>query len=245
MLKTAYKTDVGRVRSVNEDRIVVKDGVAGCTLAIVADGMGGHQAGDTASQITIELLESALVRVSGELDDAERKARLVDAIREANAKVFEVASGKEHYRGMGTTVTAALADASRVLIGHIGDSRAYYINHETVSQITEDHTLVNELVKTGQLTPDEAAVHPRRNVITRALGTEADVDVDLVFLPWSAGDLLLLCSDGLSNLVPESEMTRTVRGEGTLSEKVDRLVEYALNAGGDDNISVVLIENGS
>ncbi|WP_309121350.1 Stp1/IreP family PP2C-type Ser/Thr phosphatase [Paenibacillus sp.] len=245
MLKTAYKTDVGRVRSVNEDRIVVKDGVAGCTLAIVADGMGGHQAGDTASQITIELLVGALDRVSGDLDDDERKARLVGAIREANAKVFEVASGKEHYRGMGTTVTAALADASRVLIGHIGDSRAYYINHETISQITEDHTLVNELVKTGQLTPDEAAVHPRRNVITRALGTEADVDVDLVFLPWSAGDMLLLCSDGLSNMVPESEMTRTVRGEGTLSEKADRLVEYALNAGGDDNISVVLIENGS
>ncbi|HZG74479.1 MAG TPA: protein phosphatase 2C domain-containing protein, partial [Paenibacillus sp.] len=111
MLKTAYKTDVGRVRSVNEDRVVVKDGVAGGTLAIVADGMGGHQAGDTASQITIELVESALARIQGEMDDAERKARLVGAIREANAKVFEVASGKEHYRGMGTTITAALADA--------------------------------------------------------------------------------------------------------------------------------------
>jgi serine/threonine protein phosphatase PrpC len=243
MLKTAYKTDVGRVRSVNEDRVVVKDGVAGGTLAIVADGMGGHQAGDTASQITIELVESSLRSAGGELDDEARKSRLVEAIRQANAKVFEVASGKDHYRGMGTTITAALADASRVLIGHIGDSRAYYINHESFAQLTEDHTLVNELVKTGQLTPDEAAVHPRRNVITRALGTEADVDVDLAYVKWAPGDMLLLCSDGLTNMVPESELTRTVRGEGTLAEKVDRLVEYALDAGGDDNISVVLIHN--
>jgi len=245
MLKTAYKTDVGRVRSVNEDRVVVRDGVAGGMLAIIADGMGGHQAGDTASQITIELVERSLLRIEGELDDAEREARLVDAIREANAKVFEVASGKEHYRGMGTTVTAALADASRVLIGHIGDSRAYYINHHRFAQVTEDHTLVNELVKSGQLTPDEAAVHPRRHVITRALGTEADVDVDLAYVPWSPGDMLLLCSDGLSNLVPDAELSRTLRGEGTLDEKVERLVDYALNAGGDDNISVVLIENVS
>jgi len=243
MLKAAYKSDVGRVRAVNEDRVVVRDGVAGCTLAIVADGMGGHQAGDTASQITIELVEEALRRIEGEPDEAEREARLVEAIREANAKVFEVASRKEHYRGMGTTVTVALANESRVLIGHIGDSRAYFINHEQFAQITEDHTLVNELVKTGQLTPDEAAVHPRRNVITRALGTEADVNVDLSYVQWKPGDMLLLCSDGLSNLVPEEELTRTVRGEGTLGEKVDRLVEYALDAGGDDNISVVLLAN--
>lgn len=243
MLKAAFKSDVGLVRTVNEDRVVVKNGVAGGSFAIVADGMGGHQAGDTASQITIELVEEALQQAAGGLSDAESEAYLIEAIRQANAKVYEIASVKEHYRGMGTTVTAALANDSRVIIGHIGDSRAYYINHEQFMQITEDHTLVNELVKTGQLTPGEAAVHPRRNVITRALGTDADVDVDLARLPWKSGDVILLCSDGLSNLVPEEELARIVRGEGSLIEKVDRLVEYALQAGGDDNITVVLLSN--
>ncbi|HZG58381.1 Stp1/IreP family PP2C-type Ser/Thr phosphatase [Paenibacillus sp.] len=243
MLKAAYKSDIGRVRSVNEDRVVVKDGVAGGTLAIVADGMGGHQAGDTASQITIELVEASLRGIDVALDEDERAARLVDAIRAANAKVYEIASGKEHYRGMGTTITAALVDANRVLIGHIGDSRAYYIHRNEISQITEDHTLVNELVKTGQLTREEAASHPRRNVITRALGTEFDVEVDVSRLPWAPGDVLLLCSDGLSNLISEAELTRTVRGEGTLDEKAERLVASALDAGGDDNITVVLLAN--
>lgn len=243
MLKAAYKTDVGRVRSVNEDRVVVRDGVAGGLLAVVADGMGGHQAGDTASQITVELVEDSLRRFEGAVAKEEREARLVDAIRSANAKIFEIASGKEHYRGMGTTVTAAIADASTVLIGHIGDSRAYFISHDIIQQVTEDHTLVNELVKTGQLTPDEAAVHPRRNVITRALGTEADVEVDTARLAWSPGDMLLLCSDGLTNLVPIEELTRLIRSEGTLDEKAERLVTYALDAGGDDNITVVLVAN--
>lgn len=243
MLRTAYKSDVGRVRTVNEDRVVVKDGVAGGLLAIVADGMGGHQAGDTASQITIEMVEDSLRSAAGRLGEEEREALLVEAIRAANAKVFEIASGREHYRGMGTTVTVALADESSVLIGHIGDSRAYYINHEQFTQLTEDHTLVNELVKTGQLTPDEAAVHPRRNVVTRALGTEAEVDVDVTKRSWSPGDLLMLCSDGLTNKVPPEVLMRLLRSEDSLEEKSEKLVEYALEAGGDDNITVVLIAN--
>jgi len=243
MLKAAFRSDVGRVRTVNEDRVLVVGGVAGGSLAIVADGMGGHQAGDTASQMTIELVQQALEGLSPELPEDERESLIVEAIRRANAKVFEIASMKEHYRGMGTTVTVALADSERVVIGHIGDSRAYFISQAQFEQITEDHTLVNELLKTGQLTPNEAAVHPRRNVLTRALGTDADVEVDVSSRRWKSGDVLLLCSDGLSNLVPEDELRRTVRGEGTLEEKVVRLVDYALNAGGDDNISVVLLSN--
>jgi serine/threonine protein phosphatase PrpC len=243
MLKTAYKSDVGRVRAVNEDRVIVRDGVAGGALAIVADGMGGHQAGDTASQMTIELVQEALQHLPSELEPTDRAALLMEAIRDANAKVYEIASGEEHYRGMGTTVTVAIADSERVVIGHIGDSRAYFINHDEFSQITEDHTLVNELVKTGQITPEEASMHPRRNVLTRALGTDADVEVDISNISWGMGDMLLLCSDGLSNLVPAEDLLRTVRGDGTLDEKVDRLVEYALNAGGDDNITVVLLSN--
>jgi len=247
MLRSAYRTDVGRGRTVNEDRVVVKEGVAGGLLAIVADGMGGHRAGDTASQITIELVEHALreADASGRLGKEEREASLVEAIRQANAKVFEIASLREHYRGMGTTVTVALADEHSVLIGHIGDSRAYYINHEQFTQITEDHTLVNELVKTGQLTPDEAAHHPRRNVVTRALGTQPDVAVDVSHMAWSPGDMLMLCSDGLTNMVPPEVMIRLLRSEESLETKSERLVEYALAAGGDDNITLGLIANES
>lgn len=243
MVKVAYKSDIGRVRSVNEDRVVVRDGMAGGTLAIVADGMGGHQAGDTASQITIEVIGETLAQTGAELTDEEWELRLTEAIREANDKVYQMASEKEHYRGMGTTLTVALANDERVIIGHIGDSRAYYINHQEFAQLTEDHTLVNELVKTGQLSPDEAAVHPRRNVITRALGTDETVEADLFRVSWKAGDKLLLCSDGLSNLVPSDEMIRTVLDDGPLDEKVDHLVHYALEAGGDDNITVVLLSN--
>jgi serine/threonine protein phosphatase PrpC len=243
MLKASFKTDIGRVRSVNEDRVAVADGVAGGMLAIVADGMGGHQAGDTASQITVELIRQALAQPPSEITDTERETRLKEAIRQANAKVFEIASVKEHYRGMGTTVTAAIVDKTRVVIGHIGDSRAYYINHNEFMQITEDHTLVNELVKTGQISQEEAAVHPRRNVITRALGTDAEVEIDVVRFPWKSGDVLLLCSDGLSNLVSEDVLMRTVRSESSLDEKAAHLVQYALDAGGDDNITVVLLSN--
>lgn len=243
MLQAAYKTDQGLVRAVNEDRVLVVSLIAGESIAVVADGMGGHQAGDTASQLTIELVQQSLARLTPELTDEEKEMWLVETLRYANAKVFEIASHREHYRGMGTTVTAALASDQRVIIGHIGDSRAYFINHEECRQITEDHTLVNELVKTGQITADEAAMHPRRNVLMRALGTEADVDVDVVRIDWQVGDVLLLCSDGLSNLVPLEDVIRTVRGEGTLEEKVERLVHYALDAGGDDNITVVLLSN--
>jgi len=243
MLKVAYKTDQGLVRSVNEDRVVVTSGPAGESVAIVADGMGGHQAGDTASQLTIELMLQSLERLSPEMTDGEKESLLLEAIRTANAKVYEIASSKEHYRGMGTTVTAALASDQRIIIGHIGDSRAYFINHNEYRQITEDHTLVNELLKTGQITADEAAVHPRRNVLMRALGTDAYVEVDVVTVPWNRGDVLLLCSDGLSNMVPIHTLVSIVRGEGSLEEKVERMVQNALDSGGDDNITVVLLAN--
>ncbi|MCI3921534.1 Stp1/IreP family PP2C-type Ser/Thr phosphatase [Paenibacillus sp. TRM 82003] len=243
MVRAAYGTDVGRVRSVNEDRVCVAEPPAGVTLAIVADGMGGHQAGDTASQMTVELVREALERLSADAAETEREKRLVEAIEHANAKVFEIAASEEQYRGMGTTLTAALVGESRIVIGHIGDSRAYYINHTECTQVTEDHTLVNELLKTGQLTAEEAAVHPRRNVLTRALGTDENVEVDVVRLRWETGDWLLLCSDGMSNLVPIETMKATVQGPGTMEEKVDRLIAYALEAGGDDNISAVLLYN--
>ncbi len=242
MLKSAQYTDVGLVRTVNEDRAVVCE-VAGCTLAIVADGMGGHQAGDTASQMTVEMLRLSLQSLTPDMPEEERSAALEEAIRQANATVFEMASKKEHYHGMGTTVTAALANGKELMIGHIGDSRAYIINPTECRQLTEDHTLVNELVKTGQISLEEAATHPRRNVLTRALGTDEEVEVDLICCEWQEGDVLLLCSDGLSNHVTERVMQETLLSGMTLQEKAEFLVGSALEAGGDDNITVVLMAN--
>lgn len=242
MLKSAQYTDVGLVRSVNEDRAVICE-MAGCTLAIVADGMGGHQAGDTASQMTVEMLRLSLQSLTPDMPEEERSAALEEAIRQANATVFEMASKKEHYHGMGTTVTAALTDGKELMIGHIGDSRAYIINPAECRQLTEDHTLVNELVKTGQISLEEAATHPRRNVLTRALGTDEEVEVDLIRCEWQEGDVLLLCSDGLSNHVTERVMQETLLSGMTLQEKAEFLVERALEAGGDDNITVVLMAN--
>ncbi|WP_199617844.1 Stp1/IreP family PP2C-type Ser/Thr phosphatase [Paenibacillus alkalitolerans] len=243
MLKSAQKSDVGLGRSVNEDRAVVKADVGGWTLAIVADGMGGHQAGDTASQLTVELVQDELQRLDGGTAAGDWAECLKTAIRKANAKVYEIASKKEHYHGMGTTLTVALADSEQLLIGHIGDSRAYLINRVTVTQLTEDHTLVNELVKSGQITAEEALIHPRRNVVTRALGTDSDVEIDISKVSWTAGDTLLLCSDGLSNTVGYAEMLETLNSDAPLDEKAERLVARALDAGGDDNITVVLLSN--
>jgi serine/threonine protein phosphatase PrpC len=243
MLRSAYKTDVGRVRSVNEDRVVVQPVADDCLLAMVADGMGGHQAGETASQMTAELLTSSLQSSNQPEGITERATMVGEAIRQANARVFEVASMKEHYFGMGTTVTIALVDEKQVVIGHIGDSRAYLINHDEFSQLTEDHTLVNELLKTKQISQNEAAQHPMRNVVTRALGTESTVEVDIANVQWKKGDTLLICSDGLSNMIGPEDLKRTVCSNASIDVKVDQLMTMALQAGGEDNITVVLVSN--
>jgi serine/threonine protein phosphatase PrpC len=242
-MQTAHRTDAGLIRLINEDRAAVRDEWNGFTLAIVADGMGGHQAGEVASQMAIELVEAEMRAVGTDMTVEERKEAVRSAIASANDQVFEFASKQARYQGMGTTVVVALATAEDFVIGHIGDSRAYLISGGTIRQLTEDHSLVNELVKSGQITPEEASAHPLRNVVTRALGTEKQVEVDVVHCPWSTGDIVLLCSDGLSGLVGESEIYEIVTEERDLQWKVDRLVGRALEEGGGDNITVVLLAN--
>jgi protein phosphatase len=240
---TAYRTDAGRVRLINEDSAAVRNQWNGFTLAIVADGMGGHQAGEVASQMAIELVESELKSVDLGMSLAERTEAVRSAIAAANERVFEFASSKSKYQGMGTTVVAALATPNDVIIGHIGDSRAYLVTSGTIRQLTEDHSLVNELVKSGQITPEEAVVHPLRNVVTRALGTERQVEIDMFHCAWQRGDLLLLCSDGLSGLVGEEEILDVLTRKERPDWKVGRLVDLALEEGGGDNITAVLLEN--
>jgi len=238
------RSDIGRVRQVNEDSALtgfINDQLA---FAIVADGMGGHQAGDVASQVAVEAFQRVLQQhvdiVNWSAEDAKRLMRI--AIRQANDEIYSLAKHMTQYHNMGTTIVAALIINQLVVIGHVGDSRAYRINNEQLELLTEDHSLVNALVKSGQLTAEEAEHHPRKNVLTRAIGTEDDIDVDIRILEWKKQDILLLCSDGLSNRVNEEQLHQTVASLDPLEQRADQLIELALQAGGDDNITLILCD---
>lgn len=243
-MKTAYRTDIGRIRLINEDRCVVYNDFNGLLLAIVADGMGGHQAGDVASQMAVEgialnLRESLIDSMTIE----QRKSAVREAIEKTNRTIYQLACSSEQYHGMGTTVVVALADPVSAVIAHIGDSRAYMVNKLGLTQLTQDHSLVNELVRLGQISTEEASVHPRRNWLTRALGTEAVIDVELNDYSWSDKDMILICSDGLSGHVDDSTIWQLLQNEENIEHKVQALINEALESGGDDNITAVLLAN--
>jgi serine/threonine protein phosphatase PrpC len=242
-VNVANKTDIGRIRLVNEDRSIVQNDLNGFVLAIVADGMGGHQAGDIASQMAIEIIQEHLQTIDKEMSVDICEAALHAAIGKANQSIYEFAQSKEQYHGMGTTVVAILANEQFLAIGHIGDSRAYLITEEHIVQLTEDHSLVTELLRSGQITADEAIHHPRRNVLTRALGTDATVEVEVGHYEWKQTNIVLMCSDGLSGQLDDNSFLNILHKEQDLQWKVDQLVAEALQAGGDDNISVILLAN--
>ncbi|TXK85693.1 Stp1/IreP family PP2C-type Ser/Thr phosphatase [Paenibacillus sp. N3.4] len=239
-MKMVSRTDIGKVRLVNEDRAAIHHELNGLSLAIVADGMGGHQAGDIASTMAIEVIEAQLQAIHGGMSAEACKQVLKEAIEKANEKIYEFASQQENYHGMGTTVVAIIASQELLIIGHIGDSRAYKITSESITQLTEDHSLVYELVKNGQITIEEADHHPRRNWITRALGTEPGVEVDLYEFTWRPEETILICTDGLSGLVDASEILKILHTNNKLEDAADQLIRSALDAGGDDNVTVVL-----
>lgn len=243
MMNCVFVTDVGRVRSVNEDCTWVDQLESGYTLAIVADGMGGHQAGDIASRMAVDIITEDLGSLPAGLSAEACGEELKKAILHANEAVFRKASKHVEYHSMGTTVVAGIFAGRDGVIAHIGDSRAYHFRHGQLVQLTDDHSLVNELLKNNQISAEEATMHPHRNVVTRALGTDEQVEVDLNRVSLEPGDILLLCSDGLSNYVTPEQMALTLGSEDLgLQGRADRLLQLALNAGGDDNISVALLE---
>ena len=225
----AVVSDTGRRRRRNEDNYVVAP-----PLFAVADGMGGAQAGEVASG----LAASALEEDSTGLDNALER---VDAlIQEANRRIFDRASTDPSASGMGTTMTVALVEGMTVVIGHVGDSRAYLVRGDTMEQLTEDHSLVNELLKSGKLSEEEAQIHPQRSVITRAVGTDPDVDVDVFTIEAEDGDVFLICSDGLTDMVSDVDILDLVdRNRSDLEKAVRALVQFANKEGGDDNITAV------
>lgn len=244
MIRTVHASDIGRVRSVNEDSVWIGATRHGYTLGIIADGMGGHLAGDIASRLALDYMRSKLDDLEPDVSGDALRDALSSAILEANDTVFREAARDEKYHNMGTTVVSVLLNGSNGFIGHIGDSRAYMIKDGNAVQLTEDHTLVNELFKNGQISLEEMDNHPRRNVLTRALGTDAETTADLAPVTLETGEVLLLCSDGLSNFVSVEHLAK-VAGiqEIPLEERADRLLQLALLAGGGDNISVAMLEH--
>jgi serine/threonine protein phosphatase PrpC len=228
----ASRTDPGRKRRHNEDSFVVQP-----PLFAIADGMGGAQAGEIASALAADALSESKANGGGE-------SRVTELIQEANRRVHERASTDPSTSGMGTTMTVALIESDgSVTIGHVGDSRAYRLRDGALEQITDDHSLVAELVRRGELSPAEAEVHPQRSVITRALGTDPDVDVDAFSVRPEPGDVYLLCSDGLSDMVPGAAIEEIMREHrGDLDAAARSLVRAANRGGGDDNITAVLFE---
>ncbi len=227
-IEAGVATDIGRVRERNDDSYLVEP-----PLYAVADGMGGHRGGDVASQLALVTIEE-LFR-SG-------RGSLAQQVKEANATVFERSSADTAVAGMGTTLTAAQIEGEQAHLVHVGDSRAYLLRAGALRQLTEDHTLVNRMVRAGEITRQEADVHPHRNVLTRALGTEPDVDVDESDLGLLEGDRLLLCSDGLTGMVTEEQIQAILEATETPQEAADRLVRAANRAGGIDNITVVVLD---
>ncbi len=234
----AARSEKGK-RYQNEDTLFVpaRGEVA---LFIVADGMGGHNAGSVASRLAAETVETEVKKGGIATPDT----LLLSAIAVANRAVLDYANGDINCRGMGTTMVAALAFQTKYVAANVGDSRLYHMHDGVLTQVTRDHSYVAELVEAGEITPEQAAVHPRRNIITRALGTRSEEKVDIFRREWARGDTLMLCSDGLHGVLDDCELARVLReADDDLQDACDMLVEFALYGGSTDNISVILIKN--
>ena len=238
-MKTFSITDVGMVRQVNQDYVYTTDNPLGPlpNLFVVADGMGGHQAGDYASKYTVEVLRRELKQ--SEEEDVEKA--LVSAIKTANREIIKKASQDPHLKGMGTTVVVATIVNQMMYFANVGDSRLYLIN-QGITQLTKDHSLVEEMVRLGGIKPEEAKSHPDKNIITRAIGAKAEVDVDFYEHRLKRGDIILMCTDGLSNMVEDEELFHIVQGGRDIVEAGTSLVEAAKENGGTDNIGLVLTD---
>lgn len=233
-LTTAAVTDTGRSRERNEDAMI-----AGEAVFAVADGMGGHLAGDVAAATALLPVEALDGRVYP--DAASARAALLDAILAANAAVVRKAADDPGLRGMGTTLTATIVEGRRLHVGHVGDSRAYLIRDGALTQLTRDHTLVAHLIEKGQITEEEAATHPHRSIVTRAIGVDVDIDVDTLTIELEDGDEVLLCSDGLTGPLSDEEILQTLLDNADVEEAAQALVDLANDHGGPDNITVVLL----
>ena len=244
-------TDVGQKRQNNEDNFLINDEI---NLYVVADGMGGHVGGEFASQIAVTTIEEVIQNVEvdpeatrpdwGALGSAVAISgeKLKYAIRLAGKRIFDRTNDEPELRGMGTTTVAMLFDQNKVFLAHVGDSRAYLIRGATVSQVTEDHSLVNEQIRLGLITREAARNHKLKNIITRSVGYQEDVEIDTIVRPVDKGDRFVLCSDGLSNLVDENEILDVVGANQSTEIAAQKLIDLANSRGGDDNITLIIAQ---
>ncbi|MBO5461292.1 MAG: Stp1/IreP family PP2C-type Ser/Thr phosphatase [Ruminococcus sp.] len=236
-MKTFSITDVGMVRQVNQDYVYTSEKPIGnlLNLFVVADGMGGHQAGDYASKYTVEVLQNELKNST----ERDIEKALVSAIKKANHEIIKKASSDPQLKGMGTTVVAATIVNQMLYFANVGDSRLYLIN-QGITQLSKDHSLVEEMVRLGGIKPEEAKNHPDKNIITRAIGAKDNVEVDFYEHRLKRGDIILMCTDGLSNMVDDEELFHIVQGAHDIVEAGTALVAAAKENGGSDNIGIVL-----
>ncbi len=236
------KTDIGKLRTVNQDAYAAKILSDGAAFAVVCDGMGGANAGDIASKTAVEIISQYVVSSYVPTMDADDILKLVEnAITSANIEIYDMSKKDERLSGMGTTAVVAIVKQNQAYICNIGDSRAYIIG-DSLKQITRDHSVVQNLVESGKLSPEEARVHPKKNVITRALGVEDNVLTDVYSIDFSDKDIILLCTDGLSNYVESKKIFETVKNSA-LDKITELLICEANNGGGRDNITAAVISD--
>ena len=233
-MRAVARTEVGLVRKSNEDSFLCDEKRG---LFIVADGMGGHLAGEVASQMAIEVIISYLKE-----DNSDPLLKLKEAVAYANQVVYTNSQENHTHKGMGTTVTLAYIVDDKANIAHVGDSRAYIIRNKAITLLTCDHSYVGELVRSGEITQEQAMAHPKRNMLMRAIGTSPEIDIDLLEINLKKNDILLLCTDGLSNHLRDEEMLQSVLKGENLQEATDNMMEIAYKKGANDNITVLLTQ---
>ncbi|MEE1248170.1 MAG: Stp1/IreP family PP2C-type Ser/Thr phosphatase [Lachnospiraceae bacterium] len=238
-MKTFSITDVGQLRDMNQDYCYTSENPVGNlpNLFIVADGMGGHNAGDYASKYTVE----QIVDVVSKSQDTDPGKIIAESIKCANEMLLERANEDAARKGMGTTVVVLTVTGNKLIIANVGDSRLYIVN-DVIKQITKDHSYVQEMVRLGEMDEETAKAHPDKNIITRAIGVGKEVAIDFFEEEVKAGDVILMCSDGLTNMVEDDVIRNIINGQRDIAEKAEKLVETANRNGGKDNITVVVIE---
>lgn len=235
-------SDIGKVRDKNQDAYYVSS-KNDLGLYIVADGMGGHKSGEIASLMALETVKNQFLKFDAKTDNKADILKLIKAsIEEANIKIYLKSLETLECQGMGTTMTLAYIFKDNILLGHVGDSRAYIIKDGNMIQITEDHSYINELLKNGTITEEEAKTHPKKNMITRAIGTSSKIEVDIIEEKYKLGDILLICSDGLYNMLEEKEINSVFNRDKSMQESCEILAAMANEKGGLDNITVVAIK---
>ena len=242
-MKIVAKTDAGKVRKSNQDSYAAGELPNGVAWAVVCDGMGGSAGGNIASSTAVKMISEQITSGYREgMSTLSIENILVTAITNANISIFDMSRANEELKGMGTTVVATIIANNVVYIAHAGDSRAYLVSEDGIKQITKDHSVVQAMVETGELTPEQAKIHPRKNLITRALGVNEDIKIDFCEQVFSNDNVLLMCTDGLTNYV-EADDIYNITSSGKYYEFADKLVELANNNGGGDNITVVVVAN--